>query len=108
MGAYGLRILSPVVVAVACPWLLAGQTAEELVAKNLEARGGLSAIKSIKTLRMTGRAQQGGMTAKIAKITMAPNLMRQTFTLQGMAQIQSYDGASGWQISPFEGRKDPE
>ena len=25
-----------------------------------------------------------------------------------MAQIQSYDGASGWQISPFEGRKDPE
>jgi hypothetical protein len=39
---------------------------------------------------------------------MAPNLVRDAATIQGMTQIQSYDGSTGWQISPFEGRKDPE
>jgi hypothetical protein len=89
--------------------LLVGQTAEELVSKNLAARGGIEQIKAIKTLRMTGKVQQGGgFTVQIARVSMAPNLMRQTVTIQGMNQIQAYDGASGWQISPFEGRKDPE
>jgi hypothetical protein len=39
---------------------------------------------------------------------MAPNLLRDTFTIQGMSRIESYDGSSGWKISPFSGRKDPE
>ena len=39
---------------------------------------------------------------------MAPNMVRDSFTIQGMSQIQSFDGSSGWQISPFQGRKDPE
>src|SRR5208282_3383731 len=30
------------------------------------------------------------------------------FIIQGLAQIQAYDGKTGWQISPFGGRKDPE
>jgi hypothetical protein len=30
------------------------------------------------------------------------------FTIQGMTQIQAYDGSVGWQISPFQGRRDPE
>ena len=36
------------------------------------------------------------------------NLLRQTFTVQGMTQVQAYDGSTGWQIQPFGGRKDPE
>jgi hypothetical protein len=103
-----MRQLIPILVGMACPLLLVGQTAEDLVAKNLEARGGLANIKAIRTLRMTGKLQQGGFVARIAKISMAPNFLRQTFTVQGMAQVQAYDGSSGWQISPFEGRKDPE
>lgn len=93
---------------LATPFAISAQTAEELVAKNLEARGGLTAIKAIKTLRMSGKLQQGSITARLLRVTMAPNLLRQEFTLQGMTQIQSYDGSQAWQISPFEGRKDPE
>src|SRR5947209_20001719 len=37
---------------------------------------------------------------------MRPNLVRETFTLQGMTQVQAYDGSLGWQIRPFGGRKD--
>jgi hypothetical protein len=90
------------------PVLLSAQTAEELVSKNIQAHGGIDKIKAIRTVRMSGRVQQGSFTARLGHIAMAPNLLRETFTVQGMTQIQAYDGSVGWQISPFEGRKDPE
>ena len=34
--------------------------------------------------------------------------MRIDATLQGLTLVQSYDGSTGWQIQPFQGRKDPE
>jgi hypothetical protein len=96
------------ILTILCPLLLSAQTAEELINKNLQARGGLEKMKAIKTLRMTGRAQQGSFSAQFSATAMAPNLMRQAITLQGMSQIQAYDGSTGWQINPFAGRKDAE
>jgi outer membrane lipoprotein-sorting protein len=29
-------------------------------------------------------------------------------TLQGLVAVQAYDGKTGWQIMPFQGKKDPE
>lgn len=87
----------------------AAQTAEELVAKNLEAKGGLEKIRAIRSLRMTGKLQgSGGFTARVSSTAVAPNLRRETYTIQGMNDIQAYDGSTGWHISPFGGRKDPE
>jgi hypothetical protein len=103
-----MRQMFTTILWIACPAIMAGQTAEELVAKNLEARGGIDKIRAIKTLRMSGRMQQGGFAAQITRTAMAPNFLRTTFTIQGMTQIESYDGSSGWKVSPFEGRKDPE
>ena len=88
--------------------LLAAQTAEELVAKNLQARGGIEKIKAIKTLRMSGKLQQGSLTIQLSQDAVAPSFLRQMATIQGMTQIQAYDGSAGWQISPFGGRKDAE
>jgi hypothetical protein len=88
--------------------LLSAQTAEELVAKNILAHGGVEKIKAIRTLRMTGRLQAGSFQLQVGQDAMAPDLTRQTFTVQGMTQIEAYDGSVGWKISPFEGRKDPE
>ncbi len=85
-----------------------GQTAEELVAKNLQAKGGLEKIKAIRSVRMTGRIEVDGLRAVVGQESKRPDLLRETFTVQGMTQIQAYDGATGWQISPFEGRKDPQ
>ena len=36
------------------------QTAEELVAKNIQAKGGMEKIKAIKSLRMTAAFDSGG------------------------------------------------
>ena len=84
------------------------QTAEELVAKNLQAKGGLEKIKAIKNVRMIATLDAGGFRAQVGQELERPNLLRQTFSVQGMTQITAYDGNSGWQISPFQGRKDPE
>ncbi len=89
--------------------LLLAQTADELVAKNIQARGGMEKMKAIKTLRMTGKFEGGdGFVAVVSQENERPNLIRQTFTLQGMTAVQAYDGATGWQIQPFGGKKDPE
>ncbi len=100
--------LRVVLAMLCCAVALSAQTADELVAKNTQAKGGLEKMKAIKTLRMTGKMQQGGFMAAVRQDAKAPNLLRQEFTIQGMTAVQAYDGTEGWQISPFEGRKDPE
>lgn len=89
--------------------LLHAQTADDLIAKNIEARGGMEKIQSIKTLRMTGKFEGGGgFVAAVGQENQRPNLIRETFSLQGMTAVQAYDGSNGWQIQPFGGKKDPE
>jgi hypothetical protein len=84
------------------------QTADELIAKNIEARGGMEKMKAIKTLRMSGKFDGDGFTATVGQENQRPNLVRETFSLQGMSAIQAYDGSAGWQIQPFGGKKTPE
>src|ERR1035437_10133788 len=103
-----MRFTRVVLVGLLCLTAAASaQTAEELVAKNLQARGGVDKIKAINTLKMTGKAYVGNDAALSQKNKRA-DMIRQNFTVQGMTQIQAYDGKVGWQISPFGGRKDPE
>jgi hypothetical protein len=96
--------------AVWCFTLFANaQTAEELIQKNIEAKGGLDKIKAIKSVRITGKLiGGGGFTAATVQENARPNLVRETFSLQGMTAVTAYDGATGWQIQPFGGHKDPE
>jgi len=101
-------MLTKILFAAAFAAALSAQTAEELVNRNLQAKGSIDKIKALRTLRESGKLQNGGFTAQVGQDSMAPNLLRQTFTVQGMTQIQAYDGTTGWKISPFEGRKDPE
>lgn len=92
-------------------WSLAAtaQTAEELIQKNIEAKGGMEKIKALKTIRLTGKLEAGGgLTYTVGQENKRPNLLRETSTLQGMTAVQAYDGATGWQIQPFEGKKDPQ
>jgi hypothetical protein len=99
-----------VLIAVCCLATISfSQTADELIAKNIQARGGMEKIKGIKTLRMGGKFEGGGgFTAAVTQENQRPDLIRETFTLQGMTAVQAYDGSTGWQIQPFGGKKDPE
>ena len=102
------RLLSVLLALVCFGALAPAQTAEELVAKNIQAKGGLEKIKALNTLRSTGKLQAGSFKADILWEQRRPEMLRQSFTIQGMTSVQAYDGDIGWQIQPFYGRKDPE
>jgi hypothetical protein len=107
-------VISLIVAALSMPAIFAQgtnqPTVDELVAKNIEAKGGATALNSLRTLRATGRllVQQGEIEYGYAQIKKRPDEVRSEASLQGMTQIQAYDGKEGWKVSPFFGRKDPE
>ncbi len=88
----------------------APMSTDQILAKHIAARGGLEAIHALKTLKMTGTMRPGGFDAHLAyeEILARPGSVRIDATLQGLTVVQAYDGAGGWQIQPFQGRKDPE
>lgn len=87
----------------------AAQTVDEVIAKNIEAKGGLDKIKAVQTARFSGKMTMGpGMEAPMVMEWKRPNKMRLEFTLQGMTGVQAYDGATGWFVMPFTGKTEPE
>jgi outer membrane lipoprotein-sorting protein len=107
-----MRHMAMVLVITSCLSVFAcAQTAEELVNKNIQARGGLDKIKSAKTRLTTGKVMGGGrrrVSAAFKQMNMRPNLVRTNLSLQGMTAVQAYDGSAGWLTQPFRGRKDPQ
>jgi hypothetical protein len=85
-------------------------TLDELVAKNIEAKGGAQAVHALQSLRSTGSllVNEGQIRFAYAQVKKRPLEVRTEATLQGMTAVQAYDGKDGWQISPFRGRKEPE
>ncbi|HVP53629.1 MAG TPA: hypothetical protein VMU45_01445 [Candidatus Eisenbacteria bacterium] len=103
------RWLFPALAGLCLSACALAQTADELVNKNIEAKGGLEKIKAVKTLRITGRAEQPDGTPLGVVIEHArPDLIRQDITIAGMTLVQAYDGKAGWMIFPFGGRKEPQ
>ena len=84
-------------------------TVDELVTKNIEARGGIRAIQSIKA---SGRMNFSGGDFSIDLGFVALNerdaKVRTEASIQGLSQVTAYDGKDAWTINPFQGRRDPE
>jgi hypothetical protein len=85
-------------------------TASELVAKNVEAKGGATALEAVRSVRREGRAilNGGQFVLGVLEVRQRPGSIRFESSLQGLTQVQAYDGKEGWKIDPFGGRKDPE
>jgi len=85
-------------------------TADELVAKNIEARGGATALAAVRNVRRSGQliVNGGQRTYGMVETRQRPNSIRDDATLQGLTRVESCDGTEGWKIDPFQGRKDPE
>ncbi|HEV2177580.1 MAG TPA: outer membrane lipoprotein-sorting protein [Terriglobia bacterium] len=84
------------------------QTVDEVIAKNVQAHGGMDKLKSVNTVRMSGKINFGSFEARIVNQVKRPNKVREEFIVQGFAQVRAYDGKTGWQVNPFQGRKDAE
>lgn len=83
-------------------------TADKLVAKNLEARGGPAQLAALNSVRFSGRLQFPGGFELTAMEVRTKQAVRQEGSIQGLTVIQAYDGRTGWKINPFQGRRDAE
>ena len=108
MLKYGLLIVASLSLV---PWASFAVTLDELLAKHVEARGGLDKIKAVQTLQLTGKLRvSGDFTAEFSLVRRIkrPGQARTDAALQGLTLVRAWDGHEGWAISPFYGRKDPE
>ena len=102
--------LAAALLAASAPAAVA-ETADALIAKNIEARGGLEKLRAIETMRATGAMKFTGDFAielGLVQVLTRDGKIRQEASLQGLTSVQAYDGKDAWQISPFQGRKDPD
>jgi hypothetical protein len=88
-------------------------SAQSLLDKNLEARGGAQALAAIQSIRFDGKIVFPGdfeLTYDEVRARGGPTGMesRVDATIQGLTVIQAYDGGVGWKVNPFQGRKDAE
>ena len=107
-------------IAAALPFVLFGfvapalsQTADELIAKNLAARGGADRLAAIHTVVSRGELRFPGDFKLAFKETKSrtggsANAARVEATIEGLTVIQAFDGTNAWRVNPFEGRKDAE
>jgi len=104
-----MQVLIALLLMLVAPLALA-YTAEELAAKNIEAKGGLEKLHAIHSLRLSGKLMVNGGTIQLEYVALVklPQSVRFEAQLQGLTQVQAFEGSQAWQINPFQGRKDPE
>jgi hypothetical protein len=130
-----LAIGMPLAVASDAPMMHSNLTAAEIIAKNIQARGGLQAWRSVKSLTWTGKLGAGGnqrtslpvprpdkqmgklpVPARPAEEAQLPFVMemersrkvRLELQFQGKTAVQVYDGENGWKVRPFLNRQEVE
>jgi outer membrane lipoprotein-sorting protein len=83
------------------------QTVEELIARNLEAKGGLERLQAIRTVKQVSRLSVPGLEGTMTIYAKRPNLTRQEMVLGGHTVVQAYDGETAWTLNPLAGVVEP-
>jgi outer membrane lipoprotein-sorting protein len=81
---------------------LFAQTPDEIVASNLKAKGGVERLKSIASVKMTGKMTAQGREMPMTVYSKRPNLLRQDIKLPKGSVVQAFDGTTAWVIPPGE------
>jgi len=107
LNRFRLALLACVVAGAAAPALAI--TADDIIASNINARGGAEKLKAIESLKREGHLVVPGANydIRISTLVARGGKVRNEFTLQGLTEVDACDGRDAWKIDPFEGRKDP-
>ena len=99
-----LRILLAAVTAMAGTVVAKAQTAEEIIAKHIEAIGGKDAWKKIVSITFDGTMSVQGNDIQISLVQLHGKGMRQDITVQGLSGYQIVTPTQGWTYLPFQGQ----
>jgi len=87
---------------------IAAETADDVVAKWVAARGGADKIRALQSVEMKIKANQQGLEFPGKMDWKRPDKMRLEMTIQGKTMIQASDGKTVWMVMPFLGSPDPQ
>jgi outer membrane lipoprotein-sorting protein len=104
-----LRTLCIALVSLLAAAAASGQTADEIIAKEIAARGGLDKLRAIHSERVSGRISFGDVTGPFVVELKRPLKMHMQLTIQNQTMLRVYDGQSqGWANNPFAGKMNPD
>ncbi len=86
---------------------LAAQSLDDIIAKNLLAKGGADKLQAVQSMKQTAHVTFQGMTGTITVYGKRPNLMRQEISVAGQTIVNAFDGTTAWSINPLSGLTDP-
>jgi len=99
-----LLLISAVLSSVAI-----AQTADEIIAKSVVARGGMDKLKAVQSQRLTGHISFGSAVEGVLTVEMKrPGKVREELSVNGESLVRTSDGKSGWVVNPFSGKNEPE
>jgi hypothetical protein len=103
-------LLLPLLLLVTLPVRAQAQSAEQLVARNLTARGGADKLRALRGLRINARVllPTAGLEFPAVITMKQPNLFYQESTIRGLKVIAGFDGQKGWIINPLFGAVAPQ
>lgn len=86
--------------------LVSAQTAQEIIAKSIEASGGEASMREMKSTKTIGTFEIPAMNvvSQYVMYTKYPNKMRYA---QGTQFIQATDGTTAWIVNVFQGINEP-
>src|SRR5258708_36226036 len=94
------RFLLPALAAIAFfPRAASAQTVDEVIAKNIQAHGGLEKVKSVRSVRTRAKLSAGSFRAAFRQDNNRPDMLRAEFIIHRLAQSQVYDCNTGSQVS---------
>lgn len=86
----------------------AAPSVDDIIAKNLKARGGEAKLRSLNTMRINGKVAVQGMELPMIVTAKRPNLMRQEMQIQDKKVVTTFDGETAWMINPMMGADAPQ
>jgi outer membrane lipoprotein-sorting protein len=78
-------------------------TVDEIVARNLAARGGAEKLRAVTSVKMTVRVKGAGGEMLSISWAKRPNMMRRENTSDGQTFVLGFDGKTVWAINPLMG-----
>jgi hypothetical protein len=106
-----LSLVSCLAVSVASQTAPAKLSATEIADRNVSARGGLQAWRAVRTMSYSGKLDAGGKQNVQLPFFMEmkrPRKTRVEIEFANDKAVQVYDGANGWKLRPYLGRRDVE
>ena len=99
-------VLAAALALTALP--LSAETVDQIIARYVQARGGIEKIRAVQTLRFTGRMTLPDVEAPIVFEMKRPNRMRTEFVFQGNTGVRAFDGQKAWMVLPVPGLDQPQ